>query len=842
VRFGDLAWRDLRARPLRTALTTLGIVLGVAVITASLIANQAASEAVRRAAGELFGTAQLRVRAFSTVGLTPRALSDIRQLPGVVHAAAVSERRLSVSTAPGPNEQVFSLLAIGVDPTDESAIRTYHLAAGRMPSASGDVLVNAGWAADHGLGIGDALILSGSRPGTPRLQISGLLDDVGFGALAHGAVAVMHRSLLSDAFELPAPISYVDVQAAAGQEGVVQRGLDQQLNEPFVVETPADTALQLGRAQASFAAIAFLFALIALVIGAFLVANTLAMTVSERTRGLGLLRAAGTTSRQVVGIFVREGLALGVGGSVLGILAGIGLAAAAIAFLRSTRTLLIDGLPLNPVALALAAVVGIVVTLGGAAAPAIQAARVAPLDALRPSRQPGRTLWARIRWLLLVELAVVGIGVLLYPFDRGGAPALVALLSLGVLVGSALGAAFVVEPLGQVIGRPFEWFFGAEGLLGRANLGRDRARTGLTVGALMIALAALVALGTVSQSARATADRWVDSILPGGYAIRLPTAQPIDSLRPTFEAASGTRVASPISQFPGVLRAGGSQRAVDLAGIDPVVFRDAGALLFVAGDRGAGLRALQSGGAVLVPEGLARRQRLGLGARIALATPGHPSQAFTVRGVIAYSLPGQSVDGAILMSLADARQQFSATDAAVWAMIRQPSVTESAFRASVADTARSLAAEPISARDLSADLSRSLDRLIGLFNVLSLVAVLVAAAGIVNALSLGVVERAREIAILRAHGMTTSQVQAMVVSEAAIMGMLSGLLAIGAGLLVAWVVVSAGLGGDGVLLAVSWPLLITVVLLGTGVAALAGIYPARLAARQPIVRSIMHFE
>ena len=147
------------------------------------------------------------------------------------------------------------------------------------------------------------------------------------------------------------------------------------------------------------------------------------------------------------------------------------------------------------------------------------------------------------------------------------------------------------------------------------------------------------------------------------------------------------------------------------------------------------------------------------------------------------------------------------------------------------------------AEQLAGDLARSFDRLIGLFDVLALVAVAVAAAGIVNALGIGVVERAREIAILRSHGMTVGQVQAMVVSEAAILGAVGGILAAGIGLAVAWAMVVGGGSRDFAAgLAVPWPLVISCVLLGMGVASLAGIYPARRAGRLPIVASLQHFE
>jgi putative ABC transport system permease protein len=153
-----------------------------------------------------------------------------------------------------------------------------------------------------------------------------------------------------------------------------------------------------------------------------------------------------------------------------------------------------------------------------------------------------------------------------------------------------------------------------------------------------------------------------------------------------------------------------------------------------------------------------------------------------------------------------------------------------------------LAATPISASDLASDLSRALDRLIGLFDALALIAVFIAALGIVNTLSVGVVERLREIAILRANGMTVRQVQAMVVTEAAMMGAVGGLAAVGTGLLVAWALVGIGSVNDFGGMSIPWSLLVIVVLLGVGVAALAGIYPARLAARASIVGSLRHFE
>jgi putative ABC transport system permease protein len=223
--------------------------------------------------------------------------------------------------------------------------------------------------------------------------------------------------------------------------------------------------------------------------------------------------------------------------------------------------------------------------------------------------------------------------------------------------------------------------------------------------------------------------------------------------------------------------------------------------------------------------------------------PGGVTHDLRVAGIVRYSLPARTEEGALLVSSADAREGFGATAASLWIMVPQAEVAPTVFAAAVRDTAVQLAAEPLTVRDLAGELSGTLDRLIGLFDVLALIAVVIGALGIVNTLAIGINERVREIAILRSQGMTVGQVQAMVVTEAAIMGAIAGVLALVAGLVVAVALVGGGASAEldaGVQL--PWPLLIAVVLVGTGVAALAGLYPARVAASMPIVPSLKHFE
>ena len=169
MRLATLAWRGLTARRLRSALTIMGVALGVALVAGTLLASQAASEAVERAAREILGRADLRVRAFDPAGFTPRAITALRQIPGVVTAAAVAERRIADLDPAGHGRDRLRPGA-GARRRPGRTRRwcaTYDLEAGAFLSADRpyEVLVNAAWASRYGLEVGDGLMLSGARRG-----------------------------------------------------------------------------------------------------------------------------------------------------------------------------------------------------------------------------------------------------------------------------------------------------------------------------------------------------------------------------------------------------------------------------------------------------------------------------------------------------------------------------------------------------------------------------------------------------------------------------------------------------------------------------------------------------
>ena len=286
----------------------------------------------------------------------------------------------------------------------------------------------------------------------------------------------------------------VDLEIADGiDSSAVIHALETRLqSEPFVVSTPREIAASLAATTGDFAAMTALIAAVALFAGAFLIFNTLSMTVVERVRELGLLRAAGATRRQLTGyILLRLGRRRR---SALGILLGGVLASGVSGWIGSVGAVPV-GTPVARLEDALAAfAVGVGVTMAAAVEPSRRAGRVAPVEALKARLELPSTRRARLRWLVVV-FAVVGVlGLAIWPRAAGEAAIVRALVVYVVLLVAALLVPVTLPTLARVAGTPFIAIARLEERLGRASVLRDRSRAALTVGALTIGLSLIVAL------------------------------------------------------------------------------------------------------------------------------------------------------------------------------------------------------------------------------------------------------------------------------------------------------------------------------------------------------------
>jgi putative ABC transport system permease protein len=292
---------------------------------------------------------------------------------------------------------------------------------------------------------------------------------------------------------------------------------------------------------------------------------------------------------------------------------------------------------------------------------------------------------------------------------------------------------------------------------------------------------------------------------------------------------------SPIGLF-GVPLAGLRQEAAAIVGKD---FADDGRLTFVAdgGDRAAALAALDAGGAVIVPQSLADESGIRLGDTLTFAT-GQTSTRLRVVGIVAHSIPGDAQES-ILIGWSDALGPFGASGADFFA-VRYEAGQESGARAAVDAMASQYALEPADLARVQGTVGDALDRVFRLLDALALTAVLIAGLGMVNTLSMSVFERAREIGVLRAAGMSSRQVWGMVVIEAGVIGIAGALVGAVVGLLVGGLLVAWSSGSFGLAFDPPWTSIALAVLFGVLISVTASIYPAGIASRQSIVRALQH--
>jgi putative ABC transport system permease protein len=835
----SLAFRSLRARPLRVALSVLGVALGVAVLFAAMTTNAGVEASVQSAVRDLVGRADLRVAAFGETGLSPETVAAIAATPGVAVAAPELEQRTYLGDGPAANGELPSpVTVLGIDPTVDGRIHELGLLAG-SPLAYPDepsALITERLAAQDGLSVGSPLDLQGAGSAT-TYRVVGIIRGDGPLTGAFGRTVVVPLRTAQAVFG-EAGVTRVDIGLENGASSAsVSEALQTRLiREPYVLSSPQDLAASLRASTTDFQATTALIAAIALFAGAFLIFNTLSMTVVERIREVGLLRAAGARRRQVMSFMLTQALVLGIAGSALGLLLGVVFAFGMVAFVRTIGSVTLDrpAVPLESVALAVA--VGIGVTLAAALEPARRASRIQPVEALKPRLDVATARKARMRWLAAVFGIVALVGVAILPRTNDGSSAGEALLVYGTLLFGTLLIPFVLPIVARIAGMPFALLLRFEERLARSSVVRDRSRTALTLGGLTIGLAMIVALGGVGQSARAAAASWIADVIPGDLV--LTSIRPV-SADEGVEAdltgdVPGIQRVSPIATFDIALN-GVRTDAAAVVGKD---MAEDGRLQFVAGDRNAALSAVDQGSATVVPLGLANRLGLKVGDMLTVPASDGSSLSLEVVGVVARSIPGASGE-AMLVGWGDATKHLGVAGADVFALRFAPDAPAGA-RDQLRAEASQLALEVVPLDQIQGAISDALGRIFGLFDALAAVAVLIAALGIVNTLTMNVVERVREIGILRAAGMTRDQVWRSVVVEAGVLGLAGALLGIALGLVVgALMVVLAG-GSVDIVAGIPWPIIGLALVLGVVVAMLAAAYPARLASRLSIVRAVQY--
>jgi putative ABC transport system permease protein len=389
-----------------------------------------------------------------------------------------------------------------------------------------------------------------------------------------------------------------------------------------------------------------------------------------------------------------------------------------------------------------------------------------------------------------------------------------------------------MRPLARILGLPVALILRLEERLARGSLARDRSRTALTLGSLVVGLAMVVALGWSAQAARASAFAWLNDVVPGDEVVS--SIRPIASDEGIQEALSevqGVASVTPIASFDLAFR-GYRVDAVAVVGADML---SDGRLTATEGDRVKALNALDDGGSVIVPATLAGRLGLHAGDTMSVALSAGHHLDLTIAAIVERSIPGSGGE-AVLVGWKDATESFGVTGADAFAVRFQPGAAPVA-RDALAQAARQNALQASPVEQIQGAVAEALARVFGVFDALAIVAVIVAGLGIVNTLTMSVVERIRELGVLRAIGMTRRQAIRMVLVEAFVLGLIGVLLGSGAGLAVGVVLLALG-GGLGPVAGIPWFPIELAAALGLLLPAIAALYPAQLASRITIVTAL----
>jgi len=839
--------KGLLAHKLRLALTALAVVLGVAFVSGTLVFTDTIDRVFEQLFGESAKGVDAYVRSRSAYeGPTgpdrqpmPEAiLETVRGVDGVAEAVGSVDGYAQII---GPDGEPIAPMAptIGIS-WAPPPLTPLTMRAGRAPESAGEVAIDAQTAADSGFAVGDTVQVI-TPAGVQPFRLAGI---VGFGEadnLAGATLAVFSLGEAQRLFGLSGQLTEVRVKADAG---IAPGALVARLQAALPAEVEAAEAAVVARQQADAIgeALGFLrtgllvFAAVALFVGSFIIANTFAIVVAQRSREFALLRALGASRGQVLRAVLAEALAVGIGASLVGVALGALLARGIQGLLRAFGLSLPSGdLVLAPRTIGTGVLLGTVVTLIAAVLPARRAARIPPVAALRLVDRPHRAVG---RGRIVGGAVTLALGVALMGVGLSGSVANGALLTgaavVAVFVGVALLSPLLAGVFMRILGAPAARR-GVPGRLARDSARANPRRTAATASALMIGLALVGFVATFAASLRASAVAAVDNEIRADFVLRGPQAQIGIGFSPAVanELAALPEVAAVSRLRIGTWRDRADAGNAFLYGIDPATIQQVADLDLRAGSL-AGLDARS----VLIETGVAEDRGLAVGDRLAMTFARSGREELRVAGVFA---PSAVFDSGFLIANDGYAQRFQQVLDHTVLVRGAKGVEVERLRAAVeAVTARYPGIEADDQTEFKERQKGQVDQLLGLVTALLLLAVGIALIGITNTLALSVFERTREIGLLRAVGMTRRQVRAMIRWEALLVSVMGAVLGAAMGALFGWAVVRS-LGDDGISeLVIPYGQLLGG-LVAAGIAGVvAGLLPARRAARLDVLDAVSH--
>ncbi len=849
-----VALAGLLGRKLRTALTAFAVVLGVAMVSGTLVLTDSIDKAfnfiftdVRKGSDVVVsGKSPFNIKqgqgTFSPT-IAESLLTKVRALPDVAladggvksEATQLVDRKNKAIVFGGAPNLGFSI------ESGDSPFNPLKLVSGAWPHGN-EIVIDTNVAQKKHFAVGDTIGVQAEGP-VRHLRISGIVK---FGSSAQLGGATLAGFDLPTAQQLFDKRGRIDEIAVSAKPTVTAR---QVLNEVRGI-LPPTAQVRLGSDQAREDAkqtnsfITFLrgfllaFGGIALFVGSFVIANSLSITIAQRTRELATLRTLGASRRQVLTSIVVEALVMGVLASVTGLFAGLGLAKGLFKLFDVVGfTLPNSGIVFGASTVVIALAAGILVTLLASLRPALRATRVPPIAAVREGATLPESRYARFRTLGSALTTALGFAALAYGLfgPHLATKGILAYMGLGALlifIGVALLSVRLVQPLVSVLGWPATRIGGAAGFLARDNARRNPQRTASTAAALMIGLAlvtlvAVLAAGITTSFRGAVNKIWKHA----DYAI---TAQ--NNFTPIAPAAADAAAKNPVVDAVGNVRtgdAGAYGKAFFATAVNPPAatmftldwVQGSDQTIATLGDAGA-----------FTDKGYAKTHNLHIGSPIKLTFANGKQKTFRIQGIFDPP-PGGSPFGKLTISQAT-WDRYNESPRNLYSFVR---VHGGETAGNLKKLEQVLAPYPnakVATRQKFVDNQISgLNSILNILYVLLALSVIVSIFGIVNTLVLTVFERTREIGMLRAIGMTRRQVRRMIRHESVITAAIGGVLGIVLGIVLGGLLVSRVN-----FIQFSLPLtsLIVFAVLTIVVGILAAIFPARRAARLNVLEALQY--